>query len=85
MMPHINGLKTNVGIWVVGVLLSGVVGYAGGQIGIAKELGKRPDRQEVSKAVTDLKEGVQRELDDVKGRTSCIIPDSQGPQLMTLQ
>jgi len=68
MTPHVNGIRANVGIWVVGILLSGVVGYAGGQVGFAKELGKRPDRQEVSRAVTDLKEGVQRELDDVKNR-----------------
>ena len=68
MAVPINGLKANISMWGVAILLSGVMGYAGGQIGIAKELGKRPDRQEVSKAVTDLKEGVQRELDDVKHR-----------------
>jgi len=63
-----NGLRNNIIIWVCGVFLSAMVGYAGGQIGIAKELGKRPDRQEVSRAVTDLREGIQRELDDVKDR-----------------
>jgi len=68
MVPQPNGLKFNIGMWGVAILLSGVVGYAGGQIGISKELGKRPDRREVSRAVTDLKEGVQRELDDVKNR-----------------
>jgi len=57
-------------IWVGATLLAGLVGYFGGQIGIAKDLGIRPTRTEVMAQFEslrrDFKEDLREIRDDIK-------------------
>jgi len=55
-----------IAMWIISILVAGLVGYFGGQIGIAKDLGARPTRTEVMAQFQALRKDFKEDFREIR-------------------